>query len=305
MQDVGRVVETHGKFHWVWDGRELRKAFPGGRLALRRTGQRSRNRVAVGDLVRIRREPDGTALIEGVEPRRNAVRRRLTFSGAEHVIAANVDLMCVVLAPNPVLNTAFLDRTLVEAEGNSIPAVVAVNKMDLLDPKEVKETLAPYETLGYPVFPMAARTGEGVAPFLAAVAGRWVLLLGHSGVGKTTLVNRAAPGLHRPVGEVDAARGKGRHTTTGAYAHRLPDGTFLVDTAGIREFGLSGVDFRVLETAFREIHEAGAACRFPDCRHREEPRCAVREAVEAGRIPPSRYESYLTLLCEIEEGGPP
>lgn len=304
MQDSGRVVETHGKYHWVWDGRELLRAFPGGRLALPRGRERSRNRVAVGDLVRIRREPDGSALIEGLEPRRNAISRRMTFSGAEHVIAANLDLLCVVLAPNPALNTAFLDRTLVEAEGNSIPAAVVVNKMDLLDRREVEEALAPYRALGYPIFPMAARTGEGVAPFLGAVAGKWVLLLGHSGVGKTTLVNRAAPGLDRPVGEVDPTRGKGRHTTTGAYAHRLPDGTFLVDTAGIREFGLSGVDFRILEGAFREIHEAGAACRFPDCRHREEPRCAVREAVEAGRIAPSRYESYLTLLREIEEEGP-
>ncbi|MGC8762809.1 MAG: ribosome small subunit-dependent GTPase A, partial [Acidobacteriota bacterium] len=302
-QDVGRVVETHGKFHWVWDGRELLKAFPGGRLALPRARERTRNRVAVGDLVRIRRDAEGSALIEGVEPRRNAVSRRLTFSGAEQVIAANLDLLCVVLAPNPALNTAFLDRTLVEAEGSSIPAAVVVNKLDLLDPRAVEELLAPYRSLGYPVFPMAARTGAGVAPFLEAVAGRWVLLLGHSGVGKTTLVNRAAPGLDRPVGEVDPSRGKGRHTTTGAYAHRLSDGTFLVDTAGIREFGLSGVDFRVLEGAFREIHAAGLACRFPDCRHREEPRCAVRAAVEEGRIPRSRYESYLRLLAEVEGGG--
>lgn len=302
MQDAGRVVETHGKFHWVWDGREILKAFPGGRLALPREGGRSRNRVAVGDYVRIRREPDGSALIEGVEPRRNAVSRRLTFSGAEHVIAANLDLLCVVLAPNPALNTAFLDRTLVEAEGNSIPAAVVVNKMDLLDRRTVEAVLAPYRALGYPVFPMAARSGEGVAAFLEAVAGKWVLLLGHSGVGKTTLVNRAAPGLERPVGEVDPTRGKGRHTTTGACAHRLSGGTFLVDTAGIREFGLSGVDFRILEGAFREIHEAGAGCRFPDCRHHGEPRCAVKAAVDEGRIPRSRYESYLGLLAEVEEG---
>lgn len=302
MQQQGRVVETHGKFHRVWDGAEVLQAFPGGRLALSRN--RSKNLVAIGDRVRLRRQPDGTALIEAVQDRANTVSRRLSFSGAEQVIAANVDVLAVMLAPNPGLNTGLLDRALVESSRCGIPAAILVNKMDLLSPREVRETLSPYEALGYPVHLLCAKGGEGVGEFLASVRGRWVLLLGHSGVGKTTLVNQVSPGLDRTVGEVDAARGKGRHTTSNAYALGLPDGTFLVDTAGIRELGLAGMGWRDVEFAFPEIHAAGEACRFPDCRHDVEPRCAVRDAVEAGRIHPARYGSYLTLLQEVEAQEP-
>ncbi|MEW6757955.1 MAG: ribosome small subunit-dependent GTPase A [Acidobacteriota bacterium] len=301
MQQSGRVVETYGKFHRVWDGERTVQAFPGGRLALSRN--RAKNLVAIGDRVRLRHQEDGTALIEAVEERANAVSRRLSFSGAEQIIAANVDVLAVMLAPNPGLNTGLLDRTLVECSRIGVPAAILVNKMDLLSPREVKRTLCPYEELGFPNFLLCAKRGDGVDEFIAAMRGRWVLLLGHSGVGKTTLVNRVAPGLDRTVGEVDPTRGKGRHTTSNAYAHGLPDGTFLVDTAGIREFGLAGMGWRELERAFPEIHAVGEACRFQDCRHLVEPRCAVRSAAEEGSIHPARYESYLTLLSEVEGQG--
>lgn len=301
MQQSGRVVETHGKFHRVWDGERILQAFPGGRLALSRN--RAKNLIAIGDRVRLRPQDDGTALIESVEERANAVMRRLSFSGAEQVIAANVDVLAVMLAPNPVLNTGLLDRTLVEGSRIGVPAAILVNKMDLLSRREVRRTLTPYEALGFPIHLLCAKRGEGVEEFLAAVRGRWVLLLGHSGVGKTTLVNRVAPGLDRTVGEVDPTRGKGRHTTSNAYAHGLADGTFLVDTAGIREFGLAGMGWRDVERAFPEIHAAREGCRFQDCRHLAEPRCAVRSAAEEGSIHPARYESYLTLLREVEGQG--
>jgi len=287
-----------GKYHLAWDGDGVRVAFPGGRLALCSEGKK--NRVAVGDRVTLRLQKDGTALIEEILPRGNKFCRRMTFTNREHVIAANLDLVAVMLAPTPDLNTALLDRYLVAARASGIEAVVVVNKMDLLTPELVGESLLPYRALGLPAFCMSARDKWGIEPFLTAVAGRWVLLAGHSGVGKTTLVNDVDPGDARPVGDVHEVTGKGKHTTSSAIAHRLPEGTVLVDTAGIREFALWNVGWREVEAGFPEIFHAAEACRFPDCRHRAEPRCAVRDAADRGEIDAGRYQSYLTLLGESE-----
>ncbi len=296
LQVEGQVYQTMGKWHWVWDGAVVRQGFPGGRLAL---GEgRRKNRVGVGDRVTLRLQSDGSALIEAILPRKNKLSRRMSFTGAEHVVAANVDVLAVMLAPNPLLNTALLDRYLVAALSQGMEVAVLVNKMDLLSESDVDETLAPYRRLNYPIFPMAAKLRRDLDAFLSAVAGRWVVLVGHSGVGKTTLVNAVVPGAEEKVGEVREATGKGRHTTSSAIAHRLVDGTILVDTAGIREFALWEVGWRDLEVAFPEIHEAGAGCRFPDCQHSREPGCAVKGGLQAGRVSPRRYESYLSLLQE-------
>lgn len=299
LQIEGRIVQTMGKYHLAWDGECVRPAFPGGRLAL--SSQGLKNRVAVGDRVVLRLQTDGTALIEEVLPRGNKFCRRITFTNREHIIAANVDVVAVMLAPTPDLNTALLDRYLVAARASGIDAMVVVNKMDLLTPELVDESLAPYRSLGLPSYRMSAKEKHGIKPFLEAVAGKWVLLAGHSGVGKTTLVNDVDPGGTKPVGDVHEATGKGKHTTSSAIAHRLPEGTVLVDTAGIREFSLWNVGWREVESGFPEIFHAAEACRFPDCRHRGEPRCAVRQAVDQEEIDAGRYQSYLTLLGESEE----
>jgi ribosome biogenesis GTPase len=298
VQLQGQVYQTLGKFHVVWDGAKLRPAFPGGRLELE--SRQKKNRVAVGDRVVLRVEGDGSALIEEVLPRRNRVSRRITFTGAEHVVAANVDVLAVMLAPSPALRMALLDRYLVAARACGVEPLIVVNKMDLLDPAEVQEALAPYLALGYAACRISAGRREGLEEFLGLVRGRWVLLVGHSGVGKTTLVNDLVPGEAMAVAEVRDGTGKGRHTTTTAVARRAPDGTTLVDTAGIREFALWDVGWREVEAGFPEIHEAGARCRFPDCRHRREPGCAVTSALEAGALTAARYGSYLTLLGEAE-----
>lgn len=298
MQLEGQVYQTLGKFHRVWDGERVRPAFPGGRLELE--SRQKKNRVAVGDRVVLRVDEDGSALIEEVLPRRNRVSRKITFTGAEHVVAANVDVLAVMLAPSPSLRMALLDRYLVAARACEVEPLIVVNKMDLLDPSEVEEALAPYRALGYPACLISAGRREGLEAFLERVRGRWVLLVGHSGVGKTTLVNDLVPGEAMAVADVREDTGKGRHTTTTAVARRAPDGTTLVDTAGIREFALWDVDWREVEEGFPEIHEEGARCRFPDCRHRSEPGCAVTRALEEDRLSLSRYESYLTLLAEAE-----
>lgn len=293
-----RVVQTLGKWHAVWDGDRVRPAFPGGRLALHAEG--CKNRVAVGDFVIARPQPQGEALIEEVLPRKNKLSRRITFSGQEHVVAANIDLVAVMLAPNPGLNTSLLDRFLTATFAAGIDAVIIANKVDLLDPQKVLGALAPYKEMNFPIFPMSAKRGEGIEEFRRCLAGRWTLLLGHTGVGKTTLTNLLAPDAQRAIGEVFEKTGKGKHTTTSALAHRLDNGGVLIDTAGIREFALWDVAWRQVESAFAEISAAGQGCRFPDCHHRSEPSCKVREAADAGTINSGRYASYLTLLQEAE-----
>jgi ribosome biogenesis GTPase len=294
----GQVYQTLGKHHLVWDGASVRPAFPAGRLAL--TSSQQKNRVAVGDLVTLGRREDGTLLIESVLPRRSKLSRRITFTGAEHVVAANVDVLAVMLAPNPAFNTPLLDRYLVAAYSSGIRPMVLANKEDLVGEERIHGALDLYSRLGFRVIPMAAKFDRGLDDFMAEVAGCWVVLVGHSGVGKTTLVNHLVPEARAAVGAVHEARGKGRHTTASAAAYRLKDGTTLVDTAGIREFALWDVDWRMIESAYEEIHEAGARCRFPDCRHDREPGCAVLTAVEQGRIDEKRYTSYLTLASEVE-----
>ncbi len=293
-----RVVQTLGKWHAVWDGKHVRPAFPGGRLAL--GARHLKNRVAVGDYVTARSQPGGEALIEKILPRRNKLSRKITFSGQEHVVAANIDLLAVMLAPNPGLNTSLLDRFLTAALAAGIESVIIANKVDLLAPGEVSQAMAPYERLGYQLFPMSAKNGKGIEEFRERLAGRWTLLLGHTGVGKTTLTNFLAPGARRAVGEVFEKTGKGKHTTTSALAHMLENGGVIVDTAGIREFALWEVTWRDVEAAFPEIVSAARGCRFPDCRHSREPDCAVRDAAARGMISESRFESYLTLIQEAE-----
>jgi len=293
----GRVFQTMGKQHVVWDGVREFRAFPGGRLAIR--GDGSRNRVAVGDVVELKKDSRGNYLIEAVDPRRNKISRRISHSGVEQVVAANLDRIAIVLAPRPFVNTGLLDRYLVEAHASSIEPVIVVNKVDLLPPGASLPELSPYRLLSYPIHLLSAQRGDGFDAFMDSIRGQWMVLVGHSGVGKTTIVNRVAPGASRAVGEVSKKTGRGKHTTSSAVAHQLVDGTVLVDTAGIREFGLWQIDWRCVEGGFLEIHEAAGGCRYPDCRHLDEPECAVRSEVAGGGISSTRYESYKHLLREV------
>ena len=258
----------------------------------------SGDRVVVGDRVLLDDGgKQGTYGITGVEPRRNLLERRTPFGRGNRPVAANLDRVYVVTAvsdPPPV--PQLIDRLCAIAEANDIPVGLVLNKVDL-DPAS---TLADrYERAGYPVHRVSARTGAGLDAFFAGLRGSESLLTGASGVGKSTLLNRLQPGLALRTREVSERIRRGRNTTVAAVLVPLEGGGWLVDTPGFSEVGLWGIEPRELARCFPELREPLERCKFPDCSHRAEPGCAVREAVSAGTVHPERYASYLVLLDEL------
>ena len=254
--------------------------------------------IAVGDRVRFRESGDGGGLIVEVLPRRGAlVRKAAGGKPLEQVIVANVDQVVVLTAAAaPPPSWELVDRYLAAAEAAGLPARVVVTKLDLVDAAELADEAAAYRALGYPVHLTSAVGGEGVAELGAALRGRLSVLAGKSGVGKSTILNAVQPGLGLRVGAVSELTGKGRHTTTTLELFPLDGGGGVVDTPGMREFGLWDVDPAEVALLFREIRPHVGACRFGlSCRHRAEPGCAVRAAVDAGGITPRRYRSYLRM----------
>jgi ribosome biogenesis GTPase len=263
-----------------------------GRLKLEaRTG----DRVVAGDRVRVLLPPGESPTIESVEPRRSQlVRQAPGRSHRAKVIVANVDqVVAVVAAAHPEPRLRMLDRLLVLAESSDLPAVVVVNKVDLADEAGVLERFAPYRAAGYAVLPASAKAGVGIEELRDRLCGRESVVTGASGVGKSSLLNALEPDLGLRIGAVSEAVGKGQHTTVTARLIPLECGGFVVDTPGLREVGLWDVDPDSLDYLFPEFREWLGACRFgSSCTHTHEPECAVRDAVEAGRIDRGRWESY-------------
>jgi ribosome biogenesis GTPase / thiamine phosphate phosphatase len=261
--------------------------------------------LAVGDIVRFTDHRDGTGQIVEVLPRRNRLARRsaVPMPGAhafEQVIAANVDqVVPVFAAANPAPHWNMLDRYLVSAEAYGLPALICITKLDLAGPG-LDEAVEPYRQAGYLVVFTSALTGEGMQELKQALQGRLSVLVGKSGVGKTFLLNTLQPGLGLRVNAVNQVTGNGRHTTTSQEMFRLEMGGALVDTPGEREFGLWDVRQDELALLFPEMRPLVGSCRFGlDCRHDEEPGCAIRKAVMAGTINPRRYQSYMRLRAEL------
>jgi ribosome biogenesis GTPase / thiamine phosphate phosphatase len=271
-----------------------------GRLKLE---QRTGDRVVAGDRVGARQE-GGEWTIESVEPRHTELARRAPGRGGRRakVLVANVDQVVVVFAaaqPEPRLR--LLDRLLVLAEANDLPAVIVVNKVDLTTGDEVRARFAAYLAAGYPLVLASASRGDGVDQLAAHVCGRESVLTGPSGAGKSSLLNALEPGLGLRIGAVSEAVGKGKHTTVSAQLIRLRCGGHLADTPGLREAGLWGIEADELAGLFVEFRQHAGGCRFSSCSHVHEPQCAVRDAVAAGGIDAARYESYLALRQDEPE----
>jgi ribosome biogenesis GTPase len=259
------------------------------------------NTLVVGDVAHYVEE-GGRAVVTEVEPRRNTFSRRGAGERSEEqVVAANLDQVVVVAAiVDPPFRAGLVDRILCQAEHAGIPARLAINKCDLAAEAEVQALLDDYGRAGYAAHRVCARTGEGVEALKLACRGLRTLFTGHSGVGKSTLLNALAPGLELIAGRVNAVTGKGRHTTSAAWLITPEPGLDLIDTPGIRSFGLWGIEARDLAQAYPELRGHIGQCRFGDCRHETEPGCALRAAAEAGEISALRWESFRKLRAELE-----
>lgn len=313
--DTATVVKHTGS-HYLLARLPEWSLFPAvlrGRIRLK--GASSTNPVAVGDMVRFEYPdnlPDGEtptaeapAVITEVLPRKNyMIRRSANLSRQSHIIAANLDRAFIVVTMDfPEVKLPFLDRILVTCEVYGIPAVIVVNKTDLYDAL-IRERLSVfrriYECAGYPVMEVSAVTGDGVGVLRDMCRDSLSLFSGVSGVGKSSLIKALDPSLNPRTGEISEAHLQGRHTTTFYEMYRLATGGYIIDTPGIRGFGLVDLSREEIALYFPEMLKVSGDCRFVPCTHTHEPGCAVKEAVEAGKISVERYESYLGML---EEGG--
>ena len=269
-------------------------------------GIRSTNPVAVGDRVVIVPNQEGTAFITEIEDRRNyIIRKSINLSKQSHIIAANVDqALLVVTVAQPQTSTTFIDRFLASAEAYRVPVVLVFNKTDLLDADLLRYQEAMvnlYETIGYECRQISAGTGDGVEALHPLLDGRITLLSGNSGVGKSTLINRLVPGASLRTAEISDAHNTGQHTTTFSEMIRLEHG-WLIDTPGIKGFGTFDMEPEELTSYFKEIFHFSHDCRFSNCTHTHEPGCAVLKALEDHYIAESRYQSYLSMLQDKDEG---
>ncbi|MDR2469986.1 MAG: ribosome small subunit-dependent GTPase A [Tannerella sp.] len=301
----GLVIKNTGSWYSVRrdDGRLVECKIKG---SFRLKAIRNTNPVVIGDRVQIEMNSEGTAFITAIDQRRNyMIRKASNLSRQSHILAANIDLAMLVVTVNyPKTTTVFIDRFLATAEAYRIPAHLLFNKIDRYDEDDhayLEALMRLYAAIGYPCTSICALTGEGVDAVHSLLRNRVTLLSGHSGVGKSTIINRIIPGTNLRTGVISEYHKKGMHTTTFSEMIPLPEGGYVIDTPGIKGFGtieMAGVE---ISHYFPEIFKYAADCRFHNCSHRHEPGCAVLQAVETHYISESRYRSYLNILEDRED----
>ena len=309
MTSVGKglVIRNTGNTYLVRDdnGNEYLSKAKGN---LRLKDIRSTSPVVVGDIVFLDIYSDGTAFITDIEDRKNyIVRKASNLSKHAHILAANVDLALLCITVRfPETTTVFIDRFLMTAEAYSVPAYLIFNKVDLYEGDDDKDYLDAlinlYTTIGYPCLKTSMSTGEGIGDLNKATAGKVVLLAGHSGVGKSTIINTLRGELVQKVGEISNYHSMGMHTTTYSEMIDLENGGMVIDTPGIKGFGTIDMEVEEVSHYFPEIFKFSDKCKFNNCMHLNEPDCAVLEALENHYISESRYHSYLNIVEDIGGG---
>ena len=303
MQRIeGLVMRATGSWYEVLHENEILRCRMRGKLRLR--GVRSTNPVVVGDTVHCEAGDDGEWVIVDIAPRHNyIIRRASNLSKESHIIASNIDrAMLVVTLVEPVTAVEFIDRFLVTCEAYKVPVTILLAKIDLLQetPEAIEEFHRIYEGAGYEVIDISATEGIGVERVKAMLSGKTTLLSGNSGVGKSTLIGAIDPTIEIRTGEISDSFHKGKHTTTFSTMYRTADG-FIIDTPGVKGFGLIDIDDKELWHYFPEMISRAGECKFFNCTHTHEPHCAVIEAVKREEIAFSRYESYLKILDEDDK----
>ena len=301
----GLVIKNTGSWYTVHTetGKDIESKIKGN---FRLKSIRSTNPVAVGDWVQIEENKEGTAFITAIEERKNyIIRRASNLSKQSHIIAANIDCAMLIVTVNyPVTTTIFIDRFLATAEAYRVPVKLVFNKIDRYNEEDqayMEALITLYSTIGYPCLKVCAKNETGLEKLQSDLQDRVTLLSGHSGVGKSTLINKLVPGVSLKTGTISEYHNKGMHTTTFSEMIALPQGGYLIDTPGIKGFGTIEMEGAEIAHYFPDIFRFATECKFNNCTHRHEPGCAVLEAVQAHWISESRYKSYLSILEDKNE----
>ena len=301
----GLVIKNTGSWYTVHTetGKDIESKIKGN---FRLKSIRSTNPVAVGDWVQIEENKEGTAFITAIEERKNyIIRRASNLSKQSHIIAANIDCAMLIATVNyPVTTTIFIDRFLATAEAYRVPVKLVFNKIDRYNEEDqayMEALITLYSTIGYPCLKVCAKNETGLEELQSDLQDRVTLLSGHSGVGKSTLINKLVPGVSLKTGTISEYHNKGMHTTTFSEMIALPQGGYLIDTPGIKGFGTIEMEGAEIAHYFPDIFRFATECKFNNCTHRHEPGCAVLEAVQAHWISESRYKSYLSILEDKNE----
>lgn len=297
----GIVLKSTGSFYKVQTNHGVLECKLGGRFRLE--GLKHTNPVSVGDHVVISEEESG--LIIDVKPRRNYLIRKATnLAKQTHIIAANIDQLIIVASYKlPRTSTGFIDRVLATAEAYNVKAVIIFNKIDLLDDDDLHKVVGyseVYNNLGYETLMISTHNAEDIERVKILVKDKISLFTGHSGVGKSTLINKIDPLLNLRTDQISDKFNKGKHTTTFAEMIPLSAGGYIIDTPGIKEFGMVSMDKHEVTDYFRELFSVKSNCKFNNCLHVNEPGCAVIKALEEGKIAEFRYHNYLNILDSVE-----